>query len=153
MADISIRELLEKMTEQDASDLHIVVGSPPVLRIHGVLEPMAEYPKLAPEDTQELIFSVMSEEQIASFETERELDMSFGIEGLSRFRLNVYRDRGSVVAAFRSIPFDIRSCEELGLPRVVSEMAYKPQGLVLICGPTGSGKSTTLAAIIDKINR
>ena len=139
MADISIRELLEKMTEQDASDLHIVVGSPPVLRIHGVLEPMAEYPKLAPEDTQELIYSVMSEEQIASFETERELDMSFGIEGLSRFRLNVYRDRGSVVAAFRSIPFKIRSCRNF-LPRVVSDMAYKPLGLVLICGPTGGGR-------------
>jgi twitching motility protein PilT len=153
MADISIRELLVKMTEQDASDLHIAVGSPPVLRIHGLLEQMHEYPKLAPEDTQELIYSVMSEEQIASFETERELDMSFGVEGLSRYRLNVYRDRGSVVAAFRSIPFNIRSCEELGLPRVVSEFAYKPQGLVLICGPTGSGKSTTLAAVIDKINR
>ncbi|NUM56820.1 MAG: type IV pilus twitching motility protein PilT [Candidatus Hydrogenedentes bacterium] len=153
MADISIRELLQKMTEQGASDLHIAVGTPPILRIHGLLEPLHEYPKLAPEDTQELIYSVMSEEQIASFETDRELDMSFGIEGLSRYRLNVYRDRGSVVAAFRSIPFDIRSCDELGLPRIVAEFAYKPQGLVLICGPTGSGKSTTLAAVLDKINR
>ncbi|MBM3290734.1 MAG: type IV pili twitching motility protein PilT, partial [Candidatus Hydrogenedentes bacterium] len=92
MADISIRELLQKMTEQGASDLHIAVGSPPILRIHGLLEPLNEYPKLMPEDTQEIIYSVMSEEQIASFETERELDMSFGIEGLSRYRLNVYRD-------------------------------------------------------------
>lgn len=153
MAEISIRELLVKMTEQGASDLHIVVGSPPVLRIHGLLEPMQEYPRLTPEDSQEIIYSVMNEEQIASFETERELDMSFGIEGLSRFRLNVYRDRGSVVAAFRSIPFEIRSCDELGLPRIVADMAYRPQGLVLICGPTGSGKSTTLAAVLDKINR
>lgn len=153
MADISIRELLQKMTEQGASDLHIAVGSPPILRIHGSLEPMHEYPKLTPEDTQELIYSVMNEEQIAAFETERECDMSFGVEGLSRYRLNVYRDRGSVVAAFRAIPFDIRSCEELGLPRIVADMAYRPQGLVLICGPTGSGKSTTLAAILDKINR
>ena len=153
MADISIRELLQKMTEQGASDLHIAVGTPPILRIHGMLEPLHEYQRLTPEDTQEIIYSVMSEEQIASFETERELDMSFGIEGLSRYRLNVYRDRGSVVAAFRSIPFDIRSCDELGLPRIVSEFAYKPQGLVLICGPTGSGKSTTLAAVLDKINR
>ena len=153
MADISIRELLQKMTEQGASDLHIAVGSPPILRIHGLLEPLHEYPRLKPDETQEIIYSVMSEEQIASFETERELDMSFGIEGLSRYRLNVYRDRGSVVAAFRSIPFDIRSCDELGLPRIVSEFAYKPQGLVLICGPTGSGKSTTLAAVLDKINR
>ena len=153
MADISIRELLQKMTEQGASDLHIAVGAPPTLRIHGLLEPMNEYPRLMPEDTQEIIYSVMSEEQIASFETERELDMSFGVEGLSRYRLNVYRDRGSVVAAFRSIPFEIRSCEELGLPKIVSDFAHKPQGLVLICGPTGSGKSTTLAAVLDKINR
>ncbi len=153
MADISIRELLQKMTEQGASDLHIAVGTPPTLRIHGLLEPMNEYPRLMPDDTQEIIYSVMSEEQIASFETERELDMSFGIEGLSRYRLNVYRDRGSVVAAFRSIPFEIKSCEELGLPKIVSDFAHKPQGLVLVCGPTGSGKSTTLASIIDKINR
>ncbi|MCC6796514.1 MAG: type IV pilus twitching motility protein PilT [Candidatus Hydrogenedentes bacterium] len=153
MADISIRELLQKMTEQGASDLHIAVGTPPTLRIHGLLEPMNEYPRLMPEDTQEIIYSVMSEEQIASFETERELDMSFGIEGLSRYRLNVYRDRGSVVAAFRSIPFEIKSCEELGLPKIISDFAHKPQGLVLVCGPTGSGKSTTLASIIDKINR
>ncbi|MCC6152547.1 MAG: type IV pilus twitching motility protein PilT [Candidatus Hydrogenedentes bacterium] len=153
MADISIRELLQKMTEQGASDLHIAVGAPPTLRIHGLLEPMNEYPRLMPDATQEIIYSVMSEEQIASFETERELDMSFGIEGLSRYRLNVYRDRGSVVAAFRSIPFEIKSCEELGLPKIVSDFAHKPQGLVLVCGPTGSGKSTTLAAIIDKINR
>lgn len=153
MADISIKELLHKMIEQGASDLHIAVGSPPVLRIHGILEALHEYPKLMPEDTQELIYSVMNEEQIASFETEHELDMSFGVEGLSRFRLNVYRDRGSVVAAFRAIPFDIRSCDELGLPKVVADMAYRPQGLILICGPTGSGKSTTLAAVLDKINR
>ncbi len=153
MAEISIRELLQKMTEQGASDLHIAVGTPPVLRIHGLLEPMNEYPKLTPEDSQEIIYSVMNEEQISSFETERELDMSFGIEGMSRFRLNVYRDRGSVVAAFRSIPFEIRSCEELGLPKVVADFAYRPQGLVLICGPTGSGKSTTLASVLDKINR
>ncbi|MDZ4860561.1 MAG: type IV pilus twitching motility protein PilT [Candidatus Hydrogenedentes bacterium] len=153
MVEISIRELLQKLTEQGGSDLHIAVGSPPVIRLHGLLEPMNEYPRLTPEDSQEIIYSVMNEEQIASFETERELDMSFGIEGLSRFRLNVYRDRGSVVAAFRAIPFEIRSCEELGLPKIVADMAYRPQGLVLICGPTGSGKTTTLAAILDKINR
>ncbi|MCC6697514.1 MAG: PilT/PilU family type 4a pilus ATPase [Candidatus Hydrogenedentes bacterium] len=153
MSDLSIKELLTKMIQQGASDLHIVVGSPPILRLTGNLEAMHEYPVLKPEDTQEIIYSVMSEEQIATFETERECDLSFGIDGLSRFRLNVYRDRGSVVAAFRAIPFEIRGFEELGLPRVVADFAYRPLGLVLVCGPTGSGKSTTLAAIVDKINR
>ncbi|MCL4694528.1 MAG: PilT/PilU family type 4a pilus ATPase, partial [Candidatus Hydrogenedentes bacterium] len=153
MITISIKELLTKTIEKGASDLHIVVGSPPIIRLNGNLEAMHEYPVLKPDETQEIIYSVMSEEQIAMFETDRECDLSFGIEGLSRFRLNVYRDRGSVVAAFRSIPFEIRSFEELGLPRVVADFAYRPLGLVLICGPTGSGKSTTLAAIIDKINR
>ncbi|MCC6486322.1 MAG: PilT/PilU family type 4a pilus ATPase [Candidatus Hydrogenedentes bacterium] len=153
MSDLSIKELLTKMIQQGASDLHIVVGSPPILRLTGNLGAMHEYPVLKPEDTQEIIYSVMSEEQIATFETERECDLSFGIDGLSRFRLNVYRDRGSVVAAFRAIPFEIRGFEELGLPRVVADFAYRPLGLVLVCGPTGSGKSTTLAAIVDKINR
>ncbi|GMV92232.1 MAG: twitching motility protein PilT [Candidatus Hydrogenedentota bacterium] len=153
MITISIKELLTKTIEKGASDLHIVVGSPPIIRLNGNLEAMHEYPVLKPDETQEIIYSVMSEEQIAMFETDRECDLSFGIEGLSRFRLNVYRDRGSVVAAFRSIPFEIRSFEELGLPRVVADFAYRPLGLVLICGPTGSGKSTTLASIIDKINR
>jgi twitching motility protein PilT len=114
---------------------------------------MHGYPKLSAETTQELIYSVMNEDQVAEFESERECDMSFGIDGLSRFRLNVYRDRGSVVGAFRSIPFEILTFEQLGLPRVVADFAYRPLGLVLICGPTGSGKSTTLASVIDKINR
>jgi len=153
MITTSIKELLTKMIEKGASDLHIVVGSPPIIRLNGNLEAMHEYPVLKQDETQEVIYSVMSEEQIASFETDRECDLSFGIEGLSRFRLNVYRDRGSVVAAFRAIPFEIRGFEELGLPRVVADFAYRPLGLVLVCGPTGSGKSTTLASIIDKINR
>lgn len=149
----SIKELLTKMVREGASDLHIVVGAPPMMRVHGGLEPLPGYPTLGADQTQEIIYSVMNDEQVAEFESERELDMSFGIEGLSRFRLNVYRDRGSVVAAFRTIPFEILSFEQLGLPRVVADFAYKPLGLVLVCGPTGSGKSTTLAAIIDKINR
>ncbi|MGC8844227.1 MAG: type IV pilus twitching motility protein PilT [Candidatus Hydrogenedens sp.] len=147
-----IRELLEKMIKAGASDLHIVVGVPPVIRVHGRLEYMPGYPRLSPEITQELIYSVMNEEQIAEFEKEKELDMSFGVEKLSRFRLNVYRDRGSVVAAFRAIPYEIMSFEQLGIPRVVADFAYRPYGLILVCGPTGSGKSTTLAALIDKIN-
>jgi len=150
---LSIKELLVKTIELGASDMHIVVGAPPIIRINGNLEPLQGYPELKRDDTQEIIYSVMNEEQIAQFESERECDMSFGIQGLSRFRLNVYRDRGSVVAAFRAVPFEIKSFEELGLPRVVSDFSYKPLGLVLLCGPTGSGKSTTLASVIDKINR
>ncbi len=149
----SIKELLSKMIELKASDLHVVVGAPPIVRINGSLDPLPGYEVLTPDMTQEIVYSVMNEEQVAEFETEKECDMSFGIDGLSRFRLNVYRDRGSVVAAFRAIPFDILSFEELGLPRVVADFAYRPIGLVLVCGPTGSGKSTTLASIMDRINR
>lgn len=148
----SIRELLTKMIREGASDMHIVVGAPPMIRIHGGLEPLPGYERLGADETQELIYTVMNEEQIAEFEAEKECDMSFGVEGLSRFRLNVYRDRGSVVAAFRSIPFEILTCEQLGLPKVISDFAYRPLGLVLVCGPTGSGKSTTLASIINRIN-
>jgi len=152
MSAPSIRELLNKMIKEGASDLHIVVGAPPMVRIHGGLESLPGYKKMDGDETQELIYSVMNEEQIAEFEETRECDLSFGIEGLSRFRLNVYRDRGSVVAAFRTIPFEILSFDQLGLPGIVANFANKPNGLVLVCGPTGSGKSTTLAAIIDKIN-
>lgn len=153
MAAPSIKELLTKAIKEGASDMHIVVGAPPMIRVHGGLEPLRGYPRLGPDQTQEIIYSVMNEEQVAEFESSRECDLSFGVEGVSRFRLNVYRDRGSVVGAFRSIPFEILSFEELGLPRVIAEFAYRPVGLVLICGATGSGKSTTLAAVIDKVNR
>jgi len=150
---LSIKEMLTRMIQDGASDLHIVVGAPPMLRIHGSLEPIENYPPLTADQTRDLIYSVMNEDQIAQFEAEKECDLSFGIAGLSRFRLNVYRDRGSVVAAFRAIPYEILSFEQLGLPRVIADFAYRPLGLVLVCGPTGSGKSTTLAAILDKINR
>ncbi len=148
----SCKELLTKMIKEGASDMHIVVGAPPTIRVHGSLEPLPGYDPLTPDDTQEIIYTVMTEEQIAEFESEFECDLSFGIEGLSRFRLNVFRDRGSTVAAFRAIPFEILSFQDLGLPQVVSDFAYRPTGLVLVCGATGSGKSTTLAAIIGKIN-
>ncbi len=152
MSALNMKELLTRMIEEGASDLHVVVGAPPMVRVYGSVEPLQGYRRLTPEDTQELIYSVMNEEQISEFESEKECDLSFGIDGLSRFRLNVYRDRGSVVGAFRSIPFEILSFEQLGLPRIISEFAYRPVGLVLMCGPTGSGKSTTLAAIINKVN-
>lgn len=151
--DYSIRDLLSQLIQMGGSDLHIVVGLPPMVRIDGKCGPLPSYPPLNSDQTQALIYSVMKEEQIAEFEEEKECDLSFGVKGLSRFRLNVYRDRGSVVAAFRTIPFEIKSFEELGLPQVVAGLANRPNGLVLVCGPTGSGKSTTLAAIIDKINR
>ncbi len=150
---LSAKELLTKVIELGASDLHIVVGAPPMVRINGSLQPLEGMSELHPEESRDIIYSVMNEEQIAEFETEKECDLSFGIQGLSRFRLNVYRDRGSVVGAFRSVPFEIKTFEELGLPRQVADFAYRPLGLVLVCGPTGSGKSTTLAAIIDRINR
>jgi twitching motility protein PilT len=149
---VVIKDLLRKMLEENASDLHIGVGTPPTMRVNGVLKPVDSVGKLTPAEAKDLIYSILNEEQIKEFESEKELDMSFGIEGLSRFRVNVYQDRGSTVAAFRAIPFEIRSLEELGLPVVVGEFANKPQGLILVCGPTGSGKSTTLAALIDKIN-
>ncbi len=151
--ELNIKTILVKMIELGASDLHVCVGAPPVVRMHGSLEALPGYPPMTPDQTQELVYSVMNEEQVATFETEKECDLSFGLEGVSRFRLNVYRDRNSVAAAFRSIPFEILSFDELGLPRVVADMAYRPLGLVLLCGPTGSGKSTTLASVIDKINR
>jgi twitching motility protein PilT len=151
--NLSIKDLLSKMIELGASDMHLVVGLPPVVRVHGACEPLAGLPVLNQTDTQDLIYSVMNEDQIAEFEGNMECDLSFGIKGLSRFRLNVYRDRGSVVAAFRTIPYEILTFDELGLPRCVADFAYKPNGLVLVCGPTGSGKSTTLASIVDKINR
>jgi twitching motility protein PilT len=153
MAVPSIRELLAKMIKEGASDMHIVVGAPPMMRIHGGLEPIPGYKAFTADETQEIIYTVMNEDQISEFERDKECDLSFGIDKLSRFRLNVYRDRGSVVAAFRAIPFEILSFDQLGLPRIVADFANRPLGLILVCGPTGSGKSTTLAAIIDKINR
>jgi len=149
----SCKELLTKMIKMGASDMHIAVGAPPMVRVDGGLEAMPGYPRLTPEDTQEIVYSVMSEENIAEFESGLECDLAFGIEQLSRFRLNVFRDRGSTVAAFRAIPFEIMTFQELGLPQVAADFAYRPTGLVLVCGATGSGKSTTLAAIIDRVNR
>ena len=149
---LGLDELCRALVENNASDLHISVGVPPLLRIDGDLFPM-ELPKLTPEQTKELAYQILSEEQIKEFEQERELDMSFGIKGLSRFRVNVYVDRGSTTIALRTIPYEIIDFDQLGLPRAVADMSDKPYGLVLVCGPTGSGKSTTLATIVDKVNR
>ncbi len=139
------------MVEKGASDLHIATGSPPLLRVDGQIVPL-KLPPLAPVETKQLCYSVLTEEQRRSFETNRELDLSFGVKGLSRYRANLFMQRGAVSAAIRSIPFRILPFDELGLPPAVTELAKCPRGLVLVTGPTGSGKSTTLAAIIDKIN-
>src|SRR5579859_5607708 len=147
----SLHQLLRTMIEKGASDMHLTTGTPPLLRIDGSIVPL-RLPPLGPVETKQLCFSVLSEEQRAQFEKSNELDLSFGIKGLSRFRANVYTQKGAVAGAFRTIPFKILSFEELGLPPVIAELSDKPNGLVLVTGPTGSGKSTTLAAMIDKIN-
>src|SRR5207253_5785574 len=148
----TMHDLLTIMIERGASDLHITTGTPPQIRLHGKLTPLTQFERLTPQDTQRLAYSVLNEGQKQKFEEDNELDLSFGIQGLARFRCNVYRQRGAVAAAIRVIPIKIRSFDELGLPKVVQELADRPKGLVLVTGPTGSGKSTTLAAMVDKIN-
>jgi len=148
----TLRELLELMAERRASDLHLTVGSPPQLRIDGRLVRL-DGEVLTPDQTKKLAYSVMNEKQRKRFEEIWELDLSFGIENLSRFRCNMFVQRGNVAIAIRQIPFRIATFEELGLPKVVADLANLPRGLVLVTGPTGSGKSTTLAALIDRINR
>lgn len=147
-----LTELLTEMINRGASDLHLTVGTPPQIRVDGKLIPL-ELPKLSPEDTKELAYGVLTETQRSQFERNKELDLSFGVKGLSRFRANVYRQRDCVAMALRRIPYEIMSFERLGLPAIVEELAEKPNGLVLVTGATGSGKSTTMAAMIDKINR
>ncbi len=148
---VNLHQLLKAMIEKGASDMHITTGSPPLLRIDGSVVPLKLAP-LSPVDSKALCYSILTEEQKVTFEKTNELDLSFGVKNLSRFRANIYMQRGAVSGAFRAIPFKILSFEELGLPTTIAELAYKPRGLVLVTGPTGSGKSTTLASIIDKIN-
>ena len=147
----NLHQLLKAMIEKGSSDLHITTGSPPQLRIDGRLTPLKSPPLTAPE-TKQLCYSILTDSQKHRFEEQNELDLSFGVKGLSRFRANIFMQRGAVAGAFRTIPFKILSFQELGLPTIVEGLAKKPRGLVLVTGPTGSGKSTTLAAILDKIN-
>ena len=146
-----LRELLEQVLARDASDLHLTVGVAPTLRIHGSLVPI-EGDSLTSDDTRQLVYSIMSDEQRKDLETDLECDFAYSVPGKARFRVNAYFQRGSVGAAFRLIPLEIRTIRELGLPLVLEHLAVKPRGLVLVTGPTGSGKSTTLAAIIDQVN-
>ncbi len=139
------------MVEKGASDLHVTAASPPQLRVDGRLVPL-KAPPLSAVDTKQICYSVLTDAQKHRFEEDSELDLSFGVKGLSRFRANIFMQRGAVAGAFRTIPFKIMTFDELGLPPVVAELAKKPQGLILVTGPTGSGKTTTLASIINMIN-
>ena len=149
---ITLPELLRKVVEREGSDLHITTETPPQIRVHGHLE-RTEGPALTPSETKQLTYSVLTDAQKKRFEETLELDFSFGIKGLARFRCNMFNQRGAVAAVYRLIPEKIRNFDELNLPAVLATLAEKPRGLVLVTGPTGSGKSTTLAAMIDKINK
>src|SRR5437870_3017162 len=149
----SIDDLLEQTVALGASDLHLTVGSPPVARVRGHLQPIEGSAPLGPEDTQQLVYRILSSEQQKRLEIDRQIDLAYDVPGAARFRVNVYFQRESLGGAFRQIPQDIKSLEELGLPASLHELTTKPRGLVLVTGPTGSGKSTTLAALIDEINR
>ncbi len=150
---LNLRSLLEEMIEKDASDLHIVAGERPKMRVDGDIVDSSVDHVLTPKDTLSIAYSVLTENQKKRFETESELDFSFGIQNLARFRGNCFKQRGCVSLVIRQIPFNVRTFEDLGLPAVVAKLAERPRGLVLVTGPTGSGKSTTLAAMIDKINK
>jgi len=149
----SIDELLEHMVTENASDLHVTTGSPPVIRVRGEVQRLNGFDTLTPEDTQQLLYRILTSEQQKQLEIKRQLDFSHSIPGLARFRVNVYFQRESIGAAFRLIPAELKTLEELGIPSSLHTLAEKPRGLVLVTGPTGSGKSTTLAAIVDEINR
>ncbi|MFN2442149.1 MAG: type IV pilus twitching motility protein PilT [Thermoanaerobaculia bacterium] len=152
MAQVTLHQLLKTMVERGGSDLHITTNSAPQIRVDGKLSPL-DLPTLSAPETKQLVYSVLTDAQKHRFEENLELDFSFGIKGLARFRANIFNQRGATAAVYRQIPYEILGFKELGLPAVVEEICARPRGLVLVTGPTGSGKSTTLAAMIDKINR
>jgi twitching motility protein PilT len=149
----TIDDLLETMVALGASDLHVTVGSLPVIRLNGSLDRLDQFPRLSADDTQRLLYRILSTEQQKHLEINRQIDVSYSIPGLARFRVNVYFQRESLGGAFRMIPAELKTLEDLGLPTQLHELSKKPRGLVLVTGPTGSGKSTTLAAVVDEINR
>jgi twitching motility protein PilT len=148
---VTLSDLLKRMLEMHGSDLHLTTNSPPQVRVHGVLQPL-DMPPMMPSETKALAYSVMTDAQKHRFEENLELDFSFGLKGLARFRANVFNQRGATAAVFRLIPFEIKTFEELHLAPIVAKLCERPRGLILVTGPTGSGKSTTLAAMLDKIN-
>src|SRR5213595_1639898 len=149
--NVTLSDLLKKMLEMGGSDLHITTNSPPQIRVHGHLQPL-DLPPLLPAETKQLAYSVLTDAQKHRFEETLELDFSFGLKGLARFRGNVFNQRGATAAVFRVIPFEIRTFQQLNLAPIIAKLCEKPRGLILVTGPTGSGKSTTLAAMLDKIN-
>jgi len=152
MATLSLSDLLKRMSDMGASDLHLATNTPPQVRVDGHLRPLPELQPLIAADTKQLAYSVLTDTQKHRFEEQLEIDFSFGIKGLARFRGNIFNQRGAVGAVFRAIPYEIKTFDALALPAVVKTLCDKPRGLVLVTGPTGSGKSTTLAAMLDKIN-
>jgi twitching motility protein PilT len=148
----TLNQLLKSMVEQGGSDLHITTNTPPQVRVDGQLKPL-NLPPLTPTETKQLAYSILTDNQKHRLEESLEIDLSFGIKGLARFRANIFHQRGAIAGAFRQIPYEIRGFRELGLPPVIERLCEKPRGLILVTGPTGSGKSTTLAAMLDKVNR
>ena len=149
----SLSELLKRMVDSGGSDLHITTNSPPRVRVHGELKPCEDLPALGPADTKQLAYSILTDAQKHRFEENLELDFSFGIKNIARFRGNLFNQRGAVAGVFRVIPFEIKTFEQLNLPPVLRKLCEKPRGLILVTGPTGSGKSTTLATMLDLINQ
>ncbi len=148
---VTMHQLLKTLVDQNGTDLHITTNSPPQIRIDGKMVPL-QVPPMTPTETKSLVYSVLTDAQKHRFEESLELDLSFGVKGLARFRANVFYQRGAVAGAFRTIPWEIRDLASLGLPDVVQSLCERPRGLVLVTGPTGSGKSTTLASMVDKVN-
>ncbi len=149
----SLSELLKRMVDAGGSDLHITTNSPPRIRVHGELKPCEDLPALGPADTKQLAYSILTDAQKHRFEESLELDFSFGIKNIARFRGNLFNQRGAVACVFRVIPFEIKTFDQLGLPPILRRLCEKPRGLILVTGPTGSGKSTTLATMLDLINQ
>ncbi len=145
----TLSELLKRMVDSGGSDLHITTNSPPRVRLHGELKPLEDVPPLSPADTKQLAYSILTDAQKHRFEENLELDFSFGIKNIARFRGNLFNQRGAVAGVFRVIPFEIRTFEQLQLPSILRKLCEKPRGLILVTGPTGSGKSTTLATMLN----
>jgi twitching motility protein PilT len=149
---LDFADLLLEVIERNASDLHLAAGARPTVRVRGQLQPLEDYPILTTEQTREIIYSILTNDQRQRLETDWQLDFAYAIPGRARFRVNAYYQRAAIGAAFRLIPFSIKTVDELGLPSVLHELAKRPRGFVLVTGPTGSGKSTSLAAVVDEIN-
>ena len=148
----TLSELLKRMVDSGGSDLHLTTNSPPRVRVHGELKPLEDIPPLGPSETKQLVYSILTDAQKHRFEETLELDFSFGIKNIARFRGNLFNQRGATAGVFRVIPFEIKTFDQLRLPAILRKLCEKPRGLVLVTGPTGSGKSTTLATMLDLIN-